>query len=92
MTLLAMKKKHFHYNKCQEIENASKDPLLFWKTLQNIADDLNIIENGNKNRLQPNEWLTHFETLHSEHKLNQKHKEILEDLKNHEKTKDKDPS
>ncbi len=44
MTLLPMKKKHFHYNKCQEIENASKDPLLFWKTLQNIGDDLNILK------------------------------------------------
>ncbi|CAB3997693.1 Hypothetical predicted protein [Paramuricea clavata] len=81
-----MKKKNFHFNKIQELENASNNPLLFWKTLKNSSDELN--SNENKKMPQPNEWLNHFETLHSEHHLNKEQNEIIDCLKNYEKIKD----
>ena len=36
-----------------------------------------------------NEWLTHFETLHSQHQLLKEHKEIIAQLSVLEKSKDK---
>jgi hypothetical protein len=56
------------------------------KTLKNSSDDLNF--NENKKMPQPNEWLNHFETLHSEHHLNKEQNEIIDCLKNYEKIKD----
>ena len=56
------------------------------KTLKNSSDDLNF--NENKKMPQPNEWLNHFETLHSEHHLNKEQNEIIDCLKNYEKVKD----
>jgi hypothetical protein len=82
---LEMKKKNFHFNKIQEIENASNDPLLFRKTLRNVSDHLDF--NENKKSPQPSEWLNHFETLHSEHQLNKEQNEIVECLKNYEKNR-----
>jgi cell fate (sporulation/competence/biofilm development) regulator YlbF (YheA/YmcA/DUF963 family) len=35
----------------------------------------------------PSEWLTHFETLHFEHKLNKEQEKIIEYLENYEKMK-----
>ena len=84
--ILEMKKKNFHFNKIQELENASNNPLLFWKTLKNSSDDLNF--NENKKMPQPSEWLNHFKTLHSEHHLNKEQNEIIDCLKNYEKIKD----
>ena len=39
---LEIKKNNFHVNKIQELENASNDPLLFWKILKNCNDDLDL--------------------------------------------------
>ena len=60
--------------------------MVFWKTLRNSSDDLGF--NETKKMPQPSEWLHHFETLHSEHKLKKEQEEILESLKNYEKIKD----
>ena len=83
---LEMKKKNFHSNKIEELENARNDPLLFWKTLTNISEDLD--SNEIKKTPQPSEWLTHFEALHSEHKLDKEQNEILECLKTYDKIKE----
>ena len=68
------------------MENTKKYPLLFWKALRNISDDLDF--NETKKSPQPSDWLNNFETLHSEHQLNKEQNEIVECLKNYEKIKD----
>ena len=83
---LEIKKNNFHVNKIQELENASNDPLLFWKILKNCNNDLHL-NNDTKKIPQPNEWLSHFETLHSEYQLNKQQHTIIERLKDYEKIK-----
>ena len=84
---LELKKNEFHQNNIEELQNASEEPELFWKILKNCTDDLN--DNDSKNMPSPSEWLTHFENLHSEHKLNKRQEDILTSLNDSEKIKDK---
>ena len=84
---LAMKKHEFHQNKINELENTCSDPQQFWKTLENSSGDLDC--NESKQCPKQNEWLQHFKTLHSQHKLNETQKKILLDLENYEKNKTK---
>ena len=60
---LEIKKNKFQNEKIEELENATKDPTLFWKLLKNSSDD--ICQNENAKTPSQNQWLTHFETLHS---------------------------
>ena len=77
----------FHMEKIEELKKASeKDPISFWKSLKTSTDNLNF--NETKNMPAEDEWLAYFEKLHSEHKLGDEQEEILECLKNYEKTKD----
>jgi hypothetical protein len=85
--MLAMKKHEFHQNKINELENTCSDPQQFWKTLENSSGDLDC--NESKQCPKQNEWLQHFKTLHSQHKLNETQKKILLDLENYEKNKTK---
>ena len=82
---LEMKKNKFHQERIQELEKASKDPISIWKILKTSTDDLNF--NETKKMPLPSEWLTHFETLHSEHKSNKEQEKIIEYLENYEKIK-----
>ena len=71
----------------EELKKASeKDPISFWKSLKTSTDNLDF--NETKNMPAEDEWLAYFETLHSEHKLGDEQEEILECLKNYEKTND----
>ena len=52
---------------------SGNDPNLFWKTLNNATGDLKS-NNNSSNSPKPDQWLKHFEKLHSNHKLNNDHK------------------
>ena len=80
-----MKKNNFHLKRMQELEIASNDPPLFWKTLRNNGDDFDLDET--KKIPQPSEWLNYFETQRSKQRLNKRQNEILECLKSYEKKK-----
>jgi hypothetical protein len=71
---LHLKKAKFHKEKIEELATASgNDPNLFWKTLNNATGDLKS-NNNSSNSPKPDQWLKHFEKLHSNHKLNNDHK------------------
>ena len=76
--MLKSKKDQFEQNKIDELANATSDPKQFWKILSNTTDD---IDNNTKRMPPPNEWLTHFEQLHSQHQLYQEQNEIITHLK-----------
>ena len=84
---LETKRNKFQQDRIEELENATNDPTLFWKLLKNTAD--NIDHSENTNTPSHDQWLNHFETLHSEHTLTKKQDEILELLETSEKTKNK---
>lgn len=85
---LKQKKDEFHRNKIEEIEKSIKlDPKSFWKTLKTTSDDLEI-DTCTTNTPSEHEWLTHFETLHSKHKIGSEQQHIINTLKNYENNKD----
>ena len=81
---LEMKKTKFHQDKIEELENATNDPVLFWKLLKNSTDDIKHCHSSETP--SASQWLNHFEKLHSEHTLTKK-QEILKQLNEYECTK-----
>ena len=84
---LEMKKKKFHQDKIEELENATNDPVLFWKLLKNSTDDIKHCDSSKTPTAS--QWLNHFQKLHSEHTLTltEKQEEILKQLNEYEHTK-----
>ena len=83
---LETKRNKFQQDKTDELENSINNPTLFWKLLKNSTDDIQ--QNENTKSPSQSEWLTHFETLHSEHIMTKNQEETLELLKKTEKIKD----
>ena len=86
-SLKVNRKKHSFRTNTANKKWFDKDPTLFWKLLKNSSDD--ICQNENAKTPSQNQWLTHFETLHSRHTLTKNQEETLELLQESEKVKDK---
>ena len=66
-------------------ENATNNPVLFWKLLKSSTDDIKHCESSKTP--SASQWLNHFEKLHSEHTLTKKQEEILKQFNEYEGTK-----
>jgi hypothetical protein len=85
---LEIKKNQFQNDELIELERtAENNPNSFWKTLQNISDEIESTD-SNHNSPTGDEWYNHFSKLHSKHQMNQDHEEIIKNLKDKEKSKD----
>ena len=85
---LQIKKNQFHEEKIEELERAAeKDPKDFWKILRTSSDEIETNTNINKNIPSNKDWLSHFQNVHSEHKINKEQKQIVKNLKNNENYK-----
>ncbi|CAB3986903.1 Hypothetical predicted protein [Paramuricea clavata] len=83
---LQIKKNKFHQDKIEQLENATNDPILFWKILKNSTDKIN--PNERSKTPSQSQWLNHFQTLHSEHTITEKQEETIKLLKESERFKD----
>ena len=83
---LQITKNKFHQDKIEQLENATNDPILFWKILKNSTDEIN--PNERSKTPSQSQWLNHFQTLHSEHTITEKQEETLKLLKESERFKD----
>jgi hypothetical protein len=85
-SILKLKKEEFHEQKLIELEStAGNDPNSFWKVLQTMDDELPI--NTTPNMISEEQWLFHFQKLHSKHKLNETQNNIIKTLNREEENK-----
>jgi hypothetical protein len=67
---LKLKKEEFHKQKIIELEKtAENDPNSFWKVLKTMDDEMP--NNATSNTISEEQWLSHFQTLHSKQSLNE---------------------
>ena len=53
---------------CAVYISAENDPNSFWKVLKTMDDEMP--NNATSNTISEEQWLSHFQTLHSKHSLN----------------------